>query len=55
MDHLGELERPLTCLSEAPWEAFSLVDVDALKRLHTRWDSEKRKTTTNPGTDFTVH
>jgi HAD superfamily hydrolase (TIGR01509 family) len=52
-DHLGEPEQSLTCLSEAPWEAFSLVDVDALKRLHTRWDSEKK--TTNPGTDFTVH
>jgi beta-phosphoglucomutase-like phosphatase (HAD superfamily) len=42
-DHLGEPEHPLTCLSAAPWEAFSLVDVDALKRLHERWMSEKRK------------
>ena len=37
VDNLGEPEKAATCLSELPWEAFSLVDVDALKRLHERW------------------
>jgi HAD superfamily hydrolase (TIGR01509 family) len=41
-DHLGEPEQPVTCLSEAPREAFSLVDVNALKRLHERWTREKQ-------------
>lgn len=41
-DHLGETEQPLTCLGEAPWEALSLVDVDALKRLHERSSCGKR-------------
>ena len=41
-DHLGEPEQPLTCLSDPPWESFSLVDVDALRRLHDRWTGARR-------------
>jgi HAD superfamily hydrolase (TIGR01509 family) len=41
IDHLGEPEQPLTCLSEAPSEAFSLVDIDVLRRLFERWTREK--------------
>jgi len=41
-DHLGEPEQPLTCLSKAPWETFSQVDMDGLKQLHERWTREKQ-------------
>jgi len=53
-DHLGEPELPLICLSEAPWKAFGLVDIDVLMQLHERWTRQKNKTTTNPETDFPV-
>jgi beta-phosphoglucomutase-like phosphatase (HAD superfamily) len=54
VDHLGEPERPLTCLSGVPWAGFGLVDVAALRRLHARGLVEGKRTTI-PGADFTVH
>lgn len=53
-DHLGEPDLPLTCLSEAPWEPFGLVDIDALRRLHENWTREKNRAAIDPGTDFEV-
>lgn len=53
-NHLGEPGLPLTCLSEAPWEPFGFVDIDALRRLHENWTREKNRAAIDPGTDFGV-
>jgi HAD superfamily hydrolase (TIGR01509 family) len=33
VNHLGEPEQPLTCLSEMPWADFAIVDVAAVSKL----------------------
>lgn len=34
VNHLGEPNQTLTCLSEIPWPGFTLVDIAAVKKLH---------------------
>ncbi|MDD5036850.1 MAG: HAD family hydrolase [Methylococcaceae bacterium] len=37
IDHLGEPNQALTCLSPQPWPSFDRVDVEALLRLYAMW------------------
>lgn len=36
VNHLGEMEQPLTCLSQPPCSNFTRVDVAVLKKLHQK-------------------
>lgn len=48
LNHLGEPEQPLTCLSDESWKAFRMVDMTTLKRLHEHYTGARHK----PGRGF---
>lgn len=40
INHLGEPQQPLTCLSEKSWPDFTIVDVAALETLYKAYSAE---------------